>query len=177
MCTYCSTNNYRKIYENHIGPIPRESNGRTYDVHHIDGNRNNNSIENLIALSIQEHYDLHLTQKDYGACLRLAEKMQLSPQILSELASKQQKDRASKGIHPWQGSQVAIDRNTKRLSENSHNFAGVTGSNHATQHNKKMLETGSHPSQILIGCLCCRKSVSTGMFRRWHGDKCKQIIA
>lgn len=31
MCIYCGTNKYRKIYENHNGPIQREDNGRAYE--------------------------------------------------------------------------------------------------------------------------------------------------
>lgn len=54
--------NYRKIWENHHGKIPLDSEGRTFDIHHIDGNRKNNSIENLICLSIEDHYKVHLKQ-------------------------------------------------------------------------------------------------------------------
>ena len=54
--------NYRKLYENFYGPIPKDSNGRTFDIHHIDGNRKNNSIDNLICLSIEDHYKIHLKQ-------------------------------------------------------------------------------------------------------------------
>lgn len=38
---------YRKIYENHFGPIPKDKDGRSYEIHHIDGNRKNNEISNL----------------------------------------------------------------------------------------------------------------------------------
>ena len=54
--------NYRKLWEQTHGPIPKDSNGRTYDIHHIDGNRKNNSIENLIGLSVEDHYKIHLKQ-------------------------------------------------------------------------------------------------------------------
>jgi hypothetical protein len=54
--------NYRKLWEDTYGPIPKDSNGRTYDIHHIDGNRKNNSIENLICLSVEDHYKIHLKQ-------------------------------------------------------------------------------------------------------------------
>jgi len=54
--------NYRKIWENAYGEIPKDLDGRTYDIHHIDGNRKNNSIENLICLSIEDHYKIHLKQ-------------------------------------------------------------------------------------------------------------------
>jgi len=80
--------NYRKIYEQHYGPIPKDQTGRTYEIHHIDGNHNNDSPENLRAVSIQEHYDIHYTQKDYAACLRIASKINLSPKEISELARK-----------------------------------------------------------------------------------------
>lgn len=52
--------NYRKIWESFHGPIPKDEKDRTYDIHHIDGNRKNNSIENLICLSIEDHYKIHL---------------------------------------------------------------------------------------------------------------------
>lgn len=54
--------NYRKLWEDVHGKIPKDENGRTYDIHHIDGNRKNNSIENLICLSIEDHYKVHLKQ-------------------------------------------------------------------------------------------------------------------
>jgi hypothetical protein len=55
---------YRKIYEQNFGPIPKEPNGRTYEIHHIDGNHNNNDPTNLSAMTIQEHYDIHYSQGD-----------------------------------------------------------------------------------------------------------------
>lgn len=54
--------NYRKIWEQAYGPIPKDGDGRTYDIHHIDGNRKNNSIDNLICLTIEDHYKIHLKQ-------------------------------------------------------------------------------------------------------------------
>jgi hypothetical protein len=53
--------NYRKIYEQHFGPIPKDNHGRSYQIHHIDGDKNNNNIENLLCLSIEAHYQLHLS--------------------------------------------------------------------------------------------------------------------
>lgn len=63
---------YRKIWENTYGEIPKDEYGRSYEIHHIDGNRKNNSIENLKCISIQEHYDIHFNQNDYGACKALS---------------------------------------------------------------------------------------------------------
>lgn len=54
--------NYRKIWESVNGPIPKDERGVTYDIHHIDGNRKNNNIINLICVSVEEHYQIHLKQ-------------------------------------------------------------------------------------------------------------------
>ena len=54
--------NYRKLWEQVHGQIPKDEQGRTYDIHHIDGNRKNNSIENLICLSLDDHHKIHLKQ-------------------------------------------------------------------------------------------------------------------
>ena len=52
MCIYCGTNKYRKIYENHYGTIPKDENGRSYEIHHIDVNHSNNDLHNLKLVSI-----------------------------------------------------------------------------------------------------------------------------
>jgi hypothetical protein len=77
----------RKVYKRHFGSIPRD-----FDVHHIDGNRKNNDPTNLTAISLQEHYNIHLSQKDWGACLLIAARMKASPEKLAELASLHMKN-------------------------------------------------------------------------------------
>jgi methionyl-tRNA synthetase len=74
--------NYRKIWEQAYGPIPKDGDGRTYDIHHIDGNRKNNSIDNLICLTIEDHYKIHLKQfeenkseKEFRSLLFLAKRI------------------------------------------------------------------------------------------------------
>jgi hypothetical protein len=54
--------NYRKIWESYHGKIPVDLNGVTFDIHHIDGNRKNNDINNLMCVSIYDHYKIHLNQ-------------------------------------------------------------------------------------------------------------------
>lgn len=60
--------NYRKIWEEHYGPIPFDNNDRRCEIHHIDSNRENNEISNLMLVTIQEHYDIHYFQGDWAAC-------------------------------------------------------------------------------------------------------------
>jgi hypothetical protein len=99
MCIYCGTNKYRKIYENHYGPIPKDETGRTYEIHHIDGNHDNNAHTNLKAVTIKEHYDIHYAQGDWAACLVMSERMNMSIEERSYLSSTIQKQRLENGTH------------------------------------------------------------------------------
>jgi hypothetical protein len=67
--------NYRKIWSAYNGEIPKDTDGRSFEIHHIDGNRNNNSIENLKCVSIKEHYEIHLKQGDYVSAAFIKQKM------------------------------------------------------------------------------------------------------
>lgn len=114
MCIYCETGNYRKIYETHVGPIPKDENGRTFEIHHIDGDNKNNTIANLKCVSINEHYDIHHSQGDWNACSAMAIRMNKSREEISELTRLHNLELSKKGQHPFQkridGSSVASDR-------------------------------------------------------------------
>jgi hypothetical protein len=89
--------NYRKIYINHYGPIPKDAEGRAYHIHHIDGDRKNNDPKNLVALSLQEHYDVHYAQGDWAACRSLSSYMNISVEEKSRLARKSVMDQIAQG--------------------------------------------------------------------------------
>jgi hypothetical protein len=59
--------NYRWIWERVNGPIPIDENGQTYEIHHIDGDRNNNDISNLMCVSKREHSQIHFDRGEYAA--------------------------------------------------------------------------------------------------------------
>lgn len=99
MCIYCGTPKYRKIYEKHYGPIPREDNGRSYDIHHIDGNHSNNLPNNLMAVTLKEHYDLHKERGDHGACFLLAQKLRKTPEEISLHSREVNRRRVESGTH------------------------------------------------------------------------------
>ncbi len=54
-------------------------------IHHIDGNPLNNDPLNLKAVTPKEHYDLHLEQGDYYACILLSKVANISQQELSQI--------------------------------------------------------------------------------------------
>jgi hypothetical protein len=107
MRTYRYPVNYRKIYEQHYGPIPYDQDGRRYEIHHKDGNHNHNDPSNLVAVTIQEHYDIHYAQQDWAACLMIARRMSLTPVELSNLARLN-----------------TTRKNQRELAAGTHNFLG-----------------------------------------------------
>ena len=111
--------NYRKIYEQHYGLIPKEPNGRSYEIHHQDGDHTNNDPANLIAVTLQEHYDIHYARGDYGACYMMAsQRMTRSPEEIAHIASIQQRARVNNGTHHLLGG--AIQR--KLVAEGKHHL-------------------------------------------------------
>ena len=79
--------NYRRIWEKYNGPIPIDEQGRSYEIHHIDGTHTNNDINNLKLVTWQEHYDIHYLQGDWAACLLISGRHSIPPEERSRLAS------------------------------------------------------------------------------------------
>jgi len=133
--------NYRKIYEQHFGPIPKDNHGRSYQIHHIDGDKNNNNIENLLCLSIEAHYQLHLSQHEFAAARLLAIQMNRSPEEISELSKrvirKTNQRMIRDGSHPWLGPMHNQKKNAKAIANGTHHFLGP-------QNNRKRIEDGTH---------------------------------
>lgn len=152
--------NYRKIYESHYGPIPKDDSGRTYEIHHLDGDHTNIDISNLKCVTIQEHYDIHYSQGDWGACFRMAKRMELSSVEVSELASRGNYQRAKNGNHPFT-KEFCQKSALVRVENGTHHFLGpelsqkrvVNGTHHflggevQRKNNQKLISAGKHNFQ------------------------------
>lgn len=184
--------NYRKIWETHNGPIPIDEHGRSYEIHHIDGNPFNNNITNLQALSIKEHYNVHYSQGDWYACYMIAKKMNKSPEELSEISKKANRERIKNGTHNFLGGDLQrehwrkreykaypkseeqeavrikkiIESNLERSLKGIHPFKGP-------KLNKQMIAEGRHTSSIKLTCPHCSKVCSINTAKQWHFDNCK----
>lgn len=203
MCIYCNTTNYRKIYENHVGPIPKDENNRTYEIHHIDGDKTNNNPNNLLCVSVKEHYDIHHRQGDHGACFKMAKRLELSPQELAELArittTKRNKVKVKDGTHNLlkrpDGSSVGKESTKKRLENGTHPFLDsniqrrnslkniANGTNNFVNGNQPTAERmangthnfleGRNPNNTKVTCEHCGKTMGKPNYSRSHGDRCK----
>ena len=96
--------NYRKLWIKQYGEIPKDGDGRPYEIHHKDGNHSNNSLDNLVCIPIKEHYDIHYAQGDYGACVLIAKRMKMSPDHISTIQKGTKRPGiggVKKGTQPW----------------------------------------------------------------------------
>ena len=98
---------YRKLWEKINGPIPKDEQGRSYEIHHIDGNRKNNNIDNLICISIEDHYKIHLLQGDYLAAALIAERIELPKEKIKELYTKSN-TLYKRGHTPWNKGKTGV---------------------------------------------------------------------
>lgn len=106
------------------------------------------------------------------------------------LTNNPSKTRSDNGTHQWfkkeDGTSIGGETNKKRINDGTHNWLGGTENKRrikdgthnflGSASNLKMLQNGKHPSQKKIICEHCGKTVSSGMFKRWHGDNCKKKI-
>lgn len=186
--------NHKQIYEKHYGPIPEG-----YEIHHIDGNTLNNNLENLKAVTLQEHYAIHFQQGDFGACRLISLRMKnfltndeksriaklsnnqrienkthnfLKDNISQETISRQNESRRSNiesGNHNFIGGEIQRTSNRKRVANGTHHFVGG-------KLQKEMLADGRHASCHIATCQYCGKTSNIGNITRWHNDRCKHKL-
>lgn len=132
---------HRKIYEQYFGDIPIDEFGRTYEIHHIDGDHSNNSPENLKAVTIQEHYSIHENNGDYYACYLISLRMKKSPEELSRLATLHNEKMVNDGTHPFLGGEMQKRTQNERVNNGSHHLLSGEIQRDIT---KKRMDDGTH---------------------------------
>lgn len=89
-----TTKIHRKIYEDHyqICLLPY------IEIHHIDGNHNNNAIDNLQPVTSLEHYEIHKAQGDKAAAALIATRAGISYEERAQLNREQALKNTASGI-------------------------------------------------------------------------------
>lgn len=111
-----SNNDHIRIYENNFGPRPIDEKGRSYHIHHIDGNHSNNNPSNLLAVSPEQHYQIHLNQGDWAAALYLSQYLDITGDEIKELARSAANKRVADGTHNFLGEQNPSRKNQKPVT-------------------------------------------------------------
>ena len=169
----------RKIWIKHHGEIPVDANGRKYDIHHIDGDHTNNDISNLIALSIDDHYKVHLEQHDYRACHAIGLRMNTLPSEISAIARQNALDRFSSGTHPFQhlgNREYLKGKNNPMCRPEVAKKQGDTmrGKTKSLVHKSAMSKAAKARCSEKVKCKYCGIEASMMNYRRWHNENCKE---
>lgn len=140
---------HRKIYEEHFGSVPKDAYGRSFDIHHIDGNPSNNEITNLKAVSIEEHYNIHYAQGDWAACKMIAlQRLNKSADEISKLNSLAVRKQIEDGKHLFKNSEFQKEMsrrgNEKQIKNGTHPFLDGTRTKERNLRNSAL---GIHPFQ------------------------------
>ncbi len=132
--------NYRKVWIDHNGPIPKDSSGRSYEIHHLNGDHLDNRIENLALVTIDQHYKIHYDQGDYRACQLIAFRWkEISTDEISRLSSLLANKRVKEKSHNFLDGALQRQTQKKRMSAGIHNYLGE-----------------NHPSKIRLSCRYCK---------------------
>jgi hypothetical protein len=99
------------------------------------------------------------------------------------IGSEVNKKRVENGTHQFLGGEIQGKSSRARVENGTHNFLGgeilkqmIENGTHpwlGSKQNDAMLANGTHPSQIKMSCEHCDKTVSKGMYIRWHGVNCR----
>jgi hypothetical protein len=132
---------YRKVWEKTYGQIPIDNAGRSYEIHHIDGNRNNNSLENLKCISIEEHYTVHKEQGDFRAACIIAERLKLSAEELEAIHSiRRGQPLSDKTRHKMSEAKKGKKRPPHTEERKQYQSTVMKGKKHSEEAKRKMSE-------------------------------------
>jgi hypothetical protein len=177
--------NYRALYEAYHGPLSLDERGRPYDIHHKDGNHQNNDIDNLEALTLEEHIAAHEARGEWVACLLIAKRMNMTFEERSRISKLAQAERVANGTHNFLDREHARKKAQNRIEAGTHNFQepGIK-----SKWAKARIAKGTSPicdpehqskaskarwqKESLKTCPHCGKEGKGPSMNRWHFDKC-----
>ena len=178
--------NYRWIWEKHNGPIPKDENGISYQIHHIDGNHDNNDLSNLMCVSLDEHIRIHKEQEEW-ASVAFLEQMRGNQKTgwshsdeTKKKISEKQKEQFQSGerVHPMLGKKRPdlTERNKLGPSEETKQKYREAKLKNPTKYWLGKSRKGMKQNHPTHECPYCGKiGKGTAMFK-WHFDNCKKKL-
>ncbi len=175
--------NYRKLWIENYGPIPVDEKGRSYEIHHIDGNRKNNSLNNLLCLSVEDHFKLHYDKGEFYAAHLIAQRIKdLSVKVTEREINLERikKLRESKlgGKNPMKDPKVAQKvanalRGRKKSAEAEKKRLETAKKNGTLRRTEETRAKMKKP-KAKINCPHCKLEGGISQMKRWHFSNCKE---
>jgi len=158
--------NYRQIWTDHYGPIPKDENGITYDIHHIDGNRSNNDISNLIAVPLKEHYLIHYSKKEWNAAHLISQRLNLTPEERLDINNKLSLSKIGKPLSEYHKQMMRKPKSEKTKMKMK---------KPKSEDHKESIRLASIGKEYKdIECPYCKKYISSNNAKRWHFNNCPE---
>jgi hypothetical protein len=174
--------NYRRLWMKLKGPIPVDEHGRSFEIHHIDGNRENNSIENLQCLSAEDHFKLHYDRKEFFAANLIAKRLGRSLENVTNWnMSKEGKERLRESKlgdknpmkDPATAKKVADALRGRKKSEEAERKRLETARKNGTLKRTDETRRKMKKPKQRTTCPVCKKEGGLPQMIRWHFSNCK----
>jgi hypothetical protein len=120
----------------------------------------------VVSLSTQEHSRKRVVDGTHHFLGGAIQQKKVKEGTHHLLGGANVKKLVEEGTHNFLGGAIQQRNNQRRIKNGTHNLLGSNS-------NKERLANGTHPSQTKLTCNHCKKTVSVGMFVRWHSDRCK----
>ncbi len=171
--------NYRKLWIKHYGSIPVDKRGKSYEIHHIDGNRKNNSVENLLCLSIEEHYNLHHSKGEHHAANLIAQRMEKPAKLVQKWNVSEETRAALRASKLGDKNPMKDPANRQKVSDalkgrkkSKESEAKRLESRKGFKHSEETKQKMKKPKGKLK-CPHCTLEGGSSQMKRWHFDNCK----
>lgn len=159
---------HRTIWENHWGQkIPAG-----HHIHHIDGNKLNNDISNLLCVSILEHAMIHYLQGDVQAYNILALQIRRPSKKLT-LDERKKISESKKGSTPWnKGLTNTCQKGSAKSEEMKRKNSIAQKKNWRDPEVKERRSASMRGKRKVVECPHCGVKGGGGNMRRYHFDNC-----
>lgn len=162
--------NYRKVFERYHQCCLLPG----VDIHHLDGNHNNNHPENLQAVTLQEHYNIHKSQNDHYACFMIASRMNIKPTDWIDMARINGRKSAIKNRDNGVGLTVWA-KNNPELAKDQRSRAGKVGGRIASDQ-KLGIHNLSKEEKLMIASEGGKKAAELGLgFKAGHASRAGKV--
>lgn len=145
---------HRYVWENEVGEIPKG-----YHVHHIDGDKSNNSIDNLALITASGHERLH------GAESKRKEQARKNIEHARKYAIEWHKSEQGREWHSKKALGHKTPRHLKNCAVCGKEFQGTTLQKFCSNACKSKWRRDMKLDNITAVCPVCNKEFSTSRFK------------